>query len=295
MRSAEKRGTEKPSAAKKRSAKRSRSPKNPAREVVAMRAAAIMKATELVLEAADHRPAWREFEYEWFLRRLDEARLSLANMPAADRIAFVELLRTTRRVLSEASPSDRRFPTMAEIAAGVMLEALVRLVDEIEGRDGRALNTTEEILRAAERIRQAGGFPYFNKRTRTVDRLARAQAIGGSVWVVNERPGEARAFTVTHGPSGSAINVPRVPKSKLEAIARALAAEVPDFAADAVLLHDVPGGPYGTKLVGGPTIEQLRALTPAIDRAMAHAGVSWGQAFLDRKIEEARASMGEGT
>jgi hypothetical protein len=283
---------EKQAAAKKGGAKRSAIAKSAAREVALMRASAIMKATELVLEAADHRPAWREFEYEWFLRRIEEARLSLASMPADDRLAFVDMLRTTRRVLSEASPGERRFPTMAEVAAGVMLEALVRLVDELEGRDARALNTTEEILHSAELIRRAGGHPYFNQHARTVDRLPKAKAISGSVWVVNERPSEARAFAVTHGPSGSSINVPRLPKSKLEAIARALAIDVPQFAAGAVLLHNVPEGPARTRLVGGPTLEQLRELTPAIDRAMFRTGASWGNAVLDRAIARAGASIG---
>lgn len=242
------------------------------RDVAQMRAEALMKATEALLEAALRRPAWREFEGEWFLRRVQEARLSLTPAPAEVRLPFVDSLRPTTRILREGAAGQ--FETA--VASAMALEALTRLFDALEGRDARPLTTSEDVYAAAERMRRAGGFPYFNTLSRTVDRLPKAKAIGDSVWVVNQKPGESgRAFALTHGPSGTAVTLPSMPKSKLEAIARSMAEELPDFERDAPLLHEVEGGPLGTRLVGGIPLERHRELYAARDRAMQRLGITW--------------------
>lgn len=261
------------SAAAKRSSTAKRARPSSALAVAELRARAIMDVSEMVLEAALRRPAWREFEYEWFLRRLDEARVSLERAPVDARLGLIELLRPTVRVLREGAAE--RFET--GVAAALMLDALRALFDRLEGREARPLTTSEEVYAAAERMRRAGGFPYFNTSTRTVDRLPKAKAIGRSVWVVHQQPGDdGRSFVLTHGPSGTVIGLPSVPKAKIEAIARVMAEELPDFEADAPLIHEVAGGPLGTRLVGGVPLERHRELYAARDRAMARVGVGWG-------------------
>lgn len=267
------RGSRAKRAAPKAVKKRAATEASQALALAELRAQAIMDATERALEAALRRPAWREFEYEWFLRRLHEARVSLERAPVDARLTFVDRLRTTARVLREGAADG--FET--SVAAALMLDALTALFDVLEGREGRALTTSEEVYAAAERMRQAGGFPYWNRSTRTVDRLPKAKAIRGSVWVVHQKPwGSGREWTLSHGPSGTEVTLPRSPKAKIEAIARALAAELPDFARDAPLIHEIEGGPLGTRLVGGIPTDRLRELYAARDRALANAGVSWG-------------------
>lgn len=234
-----------------------------------------MKATEALLEAALRRPAWRDFEAEWFQRRVHEALVSLAQAPAAVRLPFIESLRPTARILREGAAG--RFETA--IAAALALEALTRLFDALEGREARELTTSEAVYAAAERMRRAGGFPYFNRTSRTVDRLPKAKAIGGSVWVVNQQPGDnGRSYVLTHGPSGTVVSLPTIPKAKTEAIARIMAAELPDFASDAPLIHEIEGGPLGTQLVGGVPLERRRELYAVRDRAMERLGITWGGA-----------------
>lgn len=240
------------------------------REVAALRAEAVMSATERVLEAALRRPAWREFEYVWFERRLADARRSLEGAPPAVRFGFIESLRPTVRLLREAE--GERFET--GVAAALLRTALERLFALFEGRDDRPLSTSDEVYAAAERVRQAGGHPFFNRHARTVERLPNAKVIGRSVWVVHQHP-EKRAFGLSHAPSGSLLTLPSLPKPKIEAIARGIAKELPDFAADAPLLHEVPGGPLGTRMAGGMTREQVSELYRVRDRVLAALGVSW--------------------
>lgn len=245
------------------------------RDVADMRAQAIMQATEALLEAALRRPAWRDFEGEWLVRRVHEARVSLGQAPAAVRLPFMESLRPTARTLRDEAAG--RFETA--IAAAHALEALTRLFDALEGREARALTTSEEVYAAAERMRQAGGFPYFNRTSRTVDRLPKAKAIGGSVWVVNQQPGDnGRSYVLTHGPSGTVVSLPSIPKAKIEAVARLMAQELPDFERDAPLIHEIEGGSLGTQLVGGVPVERHRELYAVRDRAMERLGITWGGA-----------------
>lgn len=239
------------------------------REIAELRAEAIMRATERVLEAVLQRPAWREFEYVWFERRLEDARRSLASAPAPVRFGFIERLRGTLRVLREAT--DDRF---VGAAAALMVDALTRLFDAFEGREDRPLTTSEEVYAAAERVRQAGGHPFFDRHSRTVRRLPNAKAIARSVWVVHQQP-EERSYGLSHAPSGSLVTLPRLPKPKIEAIARSMAKELPDYASDAPLLHEVPGGRLGTRLVGGMEREQVSEVYRARDRALASLGITW--------------------
>lgn len=238
--------------------------------VAELRAHAIMQATEMVFEAAPRRPAWREFELEWFLRRLEEARRSLAHAPPKMRLAFVDRLRPTSRILREATGA--RFET--GVAAGLMLEALASLFNSLEGRTGQPVQSSAEALAVAEQIRQAGGFPFFNPSTRTIDRLPKASAVGGSVWIVHQKVGHGRAYAITHGPSGMSLSVPSMPKAQIDVIARSLAEEVPDFGREVEIYHLLEGGPGNSRSFGGIQLAHLRELRPALDRAMARAGVS---------------------
>ena len=249
---------------------KARSSASEERQIAELRAQAIVDAVEMVLTAAQTRPAWRELQYEWFLRRLHEAQLSVAHAPPDVRLAFVDGLRSTMDALEEGA--SERFDT--GVAAGLMRDALRRLFDTLEGRSAAPLATSEAIYAAADRIRRAGGFPYYNRETHTVDRLPKAKAIRGSVWVVHQKPGE-RGYALSHGPTGSLVNTPAMPKAKLEQVARDLAEQVPDLGRDAPLMHELPGGPLGTRLEGGLPRELMKPLYAARDRAFERAGVSW--------------------
>jgi hypothetical protein len=254
-----------------RSARTRKSWRSTPREVAALRSDAILRAITQVLEGAVSRRSWQAFELEWFLRRLDEARISLHGAPPAVRIGFVDDLRTSYRNL-RASSDDR---SAVGDAARLMADALSRLFDELEDRVASPLETSEDIYAAADRIRRAGGVPFFNRGPRTVDRLPKAKVIAGSVWVIHQDPSD-RSYALSHAPSGTKVTHPLLTKRKLEELGRYLAEELPEIARDAPLIHALPGGPLGTRLIGGiESREVMRAIQQALDRAMARAGISW--------------------
>jgi hypothetical protein len=251
-----------------RRARSPRSKRGDAREIAALRSLAILKAIEMVLEGARTRRSWREFELVWFATRVEEARRTLANAPSQVRLAFVDDLRASYRAT--------RTPSCAEpvaTAAKLVHEELTRLFDELEGKSAAPALTIEAANAAANRIRKAGGFPFYNRQTRTIDRLPKAKAVGSSVWVVHQVPDE-RGYALSHGPSGTKLSVYSMPKARLEKVARRLAEELPDLARDAAIFAEVDGGPGGRRLAGGIPAELMRPLHAAIDRAMSRAGVS---------------------
>ncbi len=242
------------------------------REIAAVRALAILRAMDALIEAVHSRRAWREFELVWFLRRIDEARVSLRGAAPKVRIGFIDDLRTSYRSFRDAADAD---PSATGEAARLIREALRHLFDEIEDRVAEPLETSADIYAAAERIRRAGGFPFFNMVTRTVDRMPKAKAIDGSVWVVRQDT-DGRSYSLAHGPSGVKVLLPSLPRPTIEEIARYMAREASELARDATLMHELPGGPSGTRLVGGIESKALiNELHQIRNRAMAKAGVSF--------------------
>ncbi|MBZ0121910.1 MAG: hypothetical protein K8H88_33260 [Sandaracinaceae bacterium] len=202
-------------------------PRRVTKEIANVRALAILRAIADVLEAAHAGRSWRAFELAWFLRRMGEARETLAYASATVRADFAASLADSHRTLQRHDLSGHATNAIV-IAARAMLGPLDQLVREMVA--GASVEATSAVPKRGPRttptkaakavpstmpptmsarmiaMLREGGLGTAPKNDPLLRKLARAglaNYVGMSVWWLTPE-GRSRAAELVRAGAGRA-------------------------------------------------------------------------------------------